>query len=357
MRVLSLALLTQFAAATVYDQNVESFGPAIVEKFQQWMQDHNRVYENLEEQIQKMKVWYLNHELIEKHNRQEPKPSYTLGHNNFSDMTHEEFQEYFRLGMYSPGVPDYSVSASEEEVEVRRKLVRSKKAPKKKDWRADGAVTSVKNQGRCGSCWAFSATGAIEGSMVVNGYKAYNLSVEELVDCDKSELGCSGGLMDSAFITEEGWKGMCEWEDYPYDAPDHPHDLVCRKSNCTAVEGSAIKSFVDLSPAKNTPCQEEDLEAAIVKQPVAVAIQADQLPFMFYSSGILDSNCGAALDHGVLAVGFGSEDDKKYWIVKNSWGESWGEQGYIRIAKQSKVFDAPDEGQCGILMMASYPEV
>jgi len=313
---------------------------------------------------------FYSSEMIQAHNSQNPLPSYTLGHNSFSDMTHEEFQEYFRLGGYSPGVPSsfygsqtntissYSGGSSIRGASVStRGLLGDEVVPKVKDWRAEGAVMSVKNQGRCGSCWAFSATGAIEGSMFVNGFKPMNLSVEELVDCDKSELGCSGGLMDSAFITEEGWKGLCSWEDYPYDAPEHPQDLVCRKSNCTSVEGSAIKSFVDLAPAKNTPCADEDLEAAIAKQPVAVAIQADQLAFMFYNGGVFDSDCGASLDHGVLAVGYGEEGDKKFWIVKNSWGEKWGEQGYIRIARQSEDFDAPEEGQCGILMLASYPVV
>jgi len=366
-------LTNEESAAMMFDADI-----GFVQEFNDWMKEHSKVYDTIQEKFHRMAIWLSNHELIEAHNKQEPKPSYTLGHNEFSDMTHDEFQEYFRLGEYSPGVPDFNPEEKNtpdfEEamlrgasVERRRRLqisssdedVDKKNHPKEKDWRKEGAVMSVKNQGKCGSCWAFSAVEAIEGSMIVHGFPPRNLSVEELVDCDKSDLGCSGGLMDSAFIAEEGWDGLCSWEDYTYDAPDHPHDLTCKRSNCTAVEGSAVKSFIDLSPSKNEPCTEDDLEKALNKQPVSVAIQANQLAFMFYKGGVLDSNCGSSLDHGVLAVGYGEDKStkEKYWIVKNSWGEKWGEDGYIRIARQSDVFDAPDAGQCGILMLPSYPEV
>jgi len=165
--------------------------------------------------------------------------------------------------------------------------------------------------------------------------------------------------MDSAFITEEGWDGLCSWEDYPYDAPDHPDLLACKRTNCTSVEGSEVKRFVDLSPSEGEPCSDDDLHAALTRQPVSVAVDASDLAFMFYKSGILDQTCGANLDHGVLAVGYGEDKHgKRFWIIKNSWGETWGEDGYLRIARFSSDDDsAPKEGQCGIFMMGSYPEV
>jgi len=365
--------LAAVADQAAVDVELEGFfPPELVDEFHAWVIEHKKVYSTLEDQFHRMKIWLKNHYLIEQHNNHDPSPSYTLGHNQYSDMTHEEFKEYFHLGDFSNGIPETFSGKSrvvipqfEEDAEAslrgvassRKLLSKKHHHPTEIDWREKGAVTNVKNQGKCGSCWAFSATGAIEGSMAVNGYPLVSLAVQELVDCDKSELGCRGGLMDSAFIAEEGWDGMCSWDDYPYDAPDHPSELTCRRTNCTAVEGSGVKSFVDVSP-KDGPCKDEDLQTALLMQPISVALQADQLSFMFYNSGIMDQECGAQLDHGVLAVGYGEEDGKKFWIVKNSWGEEWGEKGYIRLVRfEPDDESAPEEGQCGIFMMASYPEV
>jgi cathepsin L len=177
-------------------------------EFHDWALKYQKVYSTLEEKYDRMKVWAQNHQLIERHNNEDPPHSYTLGHNQFSDMTHEEFKEYFRLGEFSVGVPEsFRGKASADEIPTfeedesnlrgiasSRKLQAEKKRPKEFDWRKHHAVASVKDQGACGSCWAFSATGAIEGSMAVNGHGLTSLSVEELVDCDSSEKGCRGGL-------------------------------------------------------------------------------------------------------------------------------------------------------------------
>ena len=215
--------------------------------------------------------------------------------------------------------------------------------PASVDWTAKGAVTPVKNQGQCGSCWAFSATGAVEGAHAINKGHLVSLSEQQLVDCSGSygNQGCNGGLMDSAFkyIIQNG--GICSEEAYPYEG----RDSKCRSNSCTAV--TKIGGFYDV-PADNA----DALQAAVAKQPVAVAIEADSSCFQFYSSGVLECACGSALNHGVLAVGYGEEGGKPFWNVKNSWGESWGAGGYIKMLRGDK---APRAGMCGIQRSASYP--
>ena len=203
------------------------------------------------------------------------------------------------------------------------------------DWRAKGAVTPVKNQQMCGSCWAFSTTGAVEGSMFLAYGELNSYSEQQLVDCSKDgNQGCSGGLMDYAFKYIETNPLQLE-ADYPYTA----RDGTC-KYNASKGTGK-VKSFKDVSPDSSG----DQLKAAIAKGPVSVAIQADQTLFIYYTSGVITSGCGTDLDHGVLAVGYGTENGQEYFLVKNSWGARWGDQGYVKIA--------PD--QCGITTAASYP--
>lgn len=217
------------------------------------------------------------------------------------------------------------------------------------DWREKGAVTEVKDQGMCGSCWSFSTTGSIEGAMFLKTGKLVSLSEQNLIDCDYVDLGCEGGLMDDAFQYDENAGGLCSEADYPYLALQEDY---CR-TNCTDVPGSHVTAFTDVEP-NNV----EMLMAAISRQPVSVAIEADTPEFQLYSSGVLDSeSCGVELDHAVLAVGYGTEEEccnkTDYFLVKNSWGDTWGDEGYVKIARKSI---AP-EGMCGILGMSSYPTV
>jgi C1A family cysteine protease len=224
-------------------------------------------------------------------------------------------------------------------------LLRVNKAslPTSVDWTKKGAVTPVKNQGQCGSCWAFSATGAVEGAHAIKTGKLISVSDQQLVDCSGSygNQGCNGGLMDSAFkyIIQNG--GVCAEADYPYTASDDS----CKSSQCKSV--ASIDGFYDV-PVNN----EDALQAAVAKQPVAVAIQADQTCFQFYSSGVLTCTCGSQLNHGVLAVGYGNEGGLDFWNVKNSWGNTWGLNGYIKLERGANTGRS---GKCGIQAAASYP--
>jgi hypothetical protein len=211
------------------------------------------------------------------------------------------------------------------------------------DWRTKGAVTPVKNQGQCGSCWAFSTTGSVEGAVAIKTGKLTSVSEQQLVDCSGAEgnQGCNGGLMDYAFeyIIKNG--GLDTESDYAYTA----RDGSCNAAKA-ATKASSISSYKDV--AHNSEAQ---LIAAVTQQPVSVAIEADQSGFQLYKSGVFSGPCGTQLDHGVLAVGYNTDSTgKNYWIVKNSWGASWGLQGYILMAQGKGA-----AGICGINMEPSYP--
>jgi hypothetical protein len=294
--------------------------------FTKWAKQFQKNYE-VDEVFHRFNIFKANYAKITSHNA--AKLSWTMGLNEFADLTAEEFGATYK-GLL-PQRSAYLRSQNEPVFPKNLKLASSI------DWVAKGAVTAVKNQGQCGSCWAFSTTGSIEGAHEIATGKLVSLSEQQLVDCAGSSgnQGCNGGLMDNGFE----WvikNGLCEEDYYPYKAQDGS----CQKSKCTAA--THITGYKDIKQG-----DEDSLMTAVNLTPVSIAIEADQSSFQFYSGGVLDGTCGKQLDHGVLLVGYGTDSGKDYWKIKNSWGASWGESGYIRVIRGKDI--------CGLADSASYP--
>jgi cathepsin L len=210
------------------------------------------------------------------------------------------------------------------------------------DWREDNVVTPVKNQGSCGSCWTFSATGAMEGAYAIHTGNLESFSEQQLLDCVKKDLGCRGGEMVDAFEFVSK-NPVCTEEQDHYEA---------RNEYCKSCDSPVEFSGCEIIPENNQLALKE---AVALFGPVSVAIEADQIVFQEYKGGIIkDVSCGTTLDHGVLVVGYGEEDGVKYWLVKNSWGEDWGENGYVRIMREDSRNAI---GICGIGGSASIPYI
>ncbi|KAH6765292.1 senescence-associated gene 12 protein [Perilla frutescens var. frutescens] len=308
---------------------------SMVERHEKWMVENGRVYKDDAEKAKRFKVFKENVEYIESFNEAGAQP-YKLSINKFADLTNEEFQAS-KNGYKVTSHPKPSSKVSS----FRYANVTA--TPASIDWRTKGAVTAVKDQGQCGCCWAFSAVAATEGINQLTTGNLISLSEQELVDCDTSEdQGCNGGLMDYAFQYIISNKGLTTESNYPYEGVDG----TCNTKKASS-DAAKITGYEDV-PANS----EFGLLKAVANQPVSVAIDASGSDFQFYSSGVFTGQCGTELDHGVTAVGYGTASDgTKYWLVKNSWGTSWGENGYIRMERDIGAA----EGICGIAMEASYP--
>jgi len=286
-------------------------------QFTQWVGEYNKAY-TADQFFYRFGVFRKALDTIRNHNSKGL--SWTMGLNQFADMTSEEFSAF--VGQFPPVRPSNTTSFVSNPNFI---------APESVDWIAAGAVTPIKDQGQCGSCWAFSTIGAVEGWWQIGKGKLESFSEQQLVDCSKDVCyGCQGGWPYKA--TEYIQKsGICGEDDYPYTA----RDGTCKDTQCDPiVPPGALAGYTTLHT-------EKDMLEALSTGPLSVLVEADRTAFQYYHSGVLDdASCGTQIDHAIVATGYGTDGGKPYWNLKNSWGASWGDKGYIRFVR--------DKNQCGI---------
>ena len=295
--------------------------PNIIYDFISFTNTFDKTYDTYLEYYHRSQIYNDNINFIQEHNK---KNLYQLEINEFGDMTNDEFKNYFNLKnlphIIGSNFEDYNLSEIPDSI----------------NWVEKGAVTDVKNQGQCGSCWAFSTTGAIEGSYYLQHDTLLSFSEQYLVDCssDYGNYGCRGGLPTNAYKYIEEY-GIGLEKDYKYSAID---------GNCK----DDVSIIVKLKDYVVVQKDEKRIIKALLRQPLSIAIAVSGLSFQFYKSGIYENkNCGEMLNHAVLLVGFGTENGQDYFLVKNSWGPQWGDKGYIKMIRH--------ENTCGMNNMVSYP--
>ena len=298
------------------------------------MQEHGKEYPDEITELRRHAIWQANKKYIDEHNDNlAERVGFTVGLNEYADLDAAEFAK--QLTGYR--------SRSNRKPPSKIFLSSGADIPTSVDWRTKGYVTGIKNQGQCGSCWAFSATGSLEGQHFNATGKLVSLSEQNLVDCSGNEgnEGCNGGLMDDAFEYVMK-KGIDTEASYPYRARDEK----CRFKAENV--GSTCSGYTDIK-SKDEKALTEAIAAV---GPISVAIDASHNSFQLYENGVYyEPDCSQTeLDHGVLAVGYGVEKEKDMYIVKNSWGTSWGMKGYIYMSRNRN-------NNCGIATSASYPHV
>lgn len=325
-------ILTFIVALVVISASVPLSNFSLNDHWKTFKKNYEKEYDKHEEESQRRLNWEKNIYLIDDHNRKADQGIYTywLGINEYADMTNAEFAALMSYTSPPKGTHRNSTITSQN--------MRFDSLPNEVDWREKGYVTEVKNQGTCGGCWAFAATGALEGQHFKNTGKLVSLSEQELIDCCE-ENGCSGGFMNDAFMCIRDIGGIELEENYDYEG----NNGVCR-FNISRI-AAQVSDFTTIE----TSCEDCLQYAVATVGPISTAIYSKEDTFHLYKSGVYQSNnCTHKLSHAVLVVGYGSEDGQDYWLVKNSWGSTWGLDGYFKLARNSK-------NMCGIATMASFP--
>eukprot|EP00927_Polykrikos_kofoidii_P075938 TRINITY_DN7250_c0_g1_i1.p1 TRINITY_DN7250_c0_g1~~TRINITY_DN7250_c0_g1_i1.p1 ORF type:complete len:360 (+),score=54.03 TRINITY_DN7250_c0_g1_i1:105-1184(+) len=320
------------------------------EKFQRVFDKH---YDSSQERDARFEAFSLSYRFVQANNVKGN--SFMLGLNAFSDMSAAEFYRTHFGGAANSSslLLARSTSLGMHESPTNVTL------PTSKDWRDEGAVTPVKDQGTCGSCWSFSTTGALEGAWKIAGGDLIPLSEQQFLECDfgtkgmNSNWACGGGEPYWAFDYAKG-ASICSEPTYRYTGED-PETRVNAQKLCTKSQGEceiaipkgAVKGYKLVSRFS-----ESALVSAVAQQPVSIGIAASSDLFRHYQSGVMVGECGFLIDHAVLLVGYGTENSKNYWLVKNSWGPSWGEEGYVRLVRGKW-----GAGECSIKSSAHYPVV
>nr|AHA62778.1 RCR3-like cysteine protease [Mirabilis jalapa] len=306
------------------------------ERHEQWMARHGREYKDDIEKEKRFQIFKENVKRIEEFNRGSGngKKSYTLGVNAFTDLTNEEFKAIYANNKWKPSNISNSQKTS---FSYDGDLA---DVPSSMDWRTMGAVTGIKDQGPCGCCWAFAVVAAVEGLNAIKTQNLESLSEQQLLDCNGRHMGCDGGYLDTAFDYIKESQGLTTESEYPYHKGPMQQCMVQTdqsQTNTVSITGYKI--------AEN----EVEMMKAVSQQPIAVRIDASDENFAAYNGSIFNGPCGTDLDHEVALIGYGTDDATgyDYWLLKNSWGTSWGENGFMRIVRGQNL--------CGIGIHAAYP--
>ncbi|KAI5447812.1 hypothetical protein KIW84_015312 [Lathyrus oleraceus] len=282
---------------------------SVVEAHQQWMIEYGRTYTNSYEMEKRFQIFKNNLEYIENFNNAGNK-SYSLGLNQFSDLTTEEFMASYTRNK----VPSQLFTSKMISNTILFNV--NDQVPTNFDWRQQGAVTDVKQQGTCGCCWAFTAVAAVEGIVKIKTGNLISLSQQQLLDCDPNSRGCTDGNVHTA---------------YEYIIQNH----------------AQINNWKDV-----TSNDEEQLQQAVVQQPISALIAVGE-EFHAYKGGIYSGSCGKFINHAVTIIGYGESEGMKYWLIKNSWGKGWGENGYMRILREGDG----TTGHCDLASYVAYPVI